>query len=112
MNTSVKMRVSLLARVQASLLFGLVMIALIWVTQMKAQQPHISYVDLTPVYITIHFETDGDRTYVLQYTDRFPTTGSVTWSNLKVFPQFPPNHYVWADYRTNKQRFYRLQVIP
>jgi hypothetical protein len=73
--------------------------------------------------ITIHFDTEPDRTYALQYLDGLTcsTNGigicssnavpTAAWSNLWVAPNIPfPNHYVIVDYKTNRSRFYRLKV--
>ena len=84
------------------------------------QEPHIEFVDrLGTNLVTIHFDTEANRAYTLQYIDRvpcpcatnaFPTGG---WSNLFSIPAFPfNNHYVIVDSRTNQHRFYRLGVTP
>ena len=65
--------------------------------------------------VLLHFDTDANRTYTLQYTDKLGTNGfaSSTWSNLYRAPLLPsPSHYIVPDYRTNKMRFYRLSVTP
>ena len=72
--------------------------------------------------VTVHFDTEPNRKYELQYTDGFQhgtnlnTTlpiPSGSWSNLFVAPAVPfPNHYVIADTRTNQHRFYRLRATP
>jgi hypothetical protein len=57
--------------------------------------------------ITIHFDTERNRKYSLQYTDR--PTGQ--WFNLFQAPSLPyPSHYVIADTRTNGHRIYRLMA--
>lgn len=94
--------------------------------RLAAAEPNIYLIErLSTNLVTIHFDTDANRTYSLQYLDNSscPTnsgggcstykvpTGS--WSNLWVAPKLPfPNHYVYADYRTNRMRFYRLKVTP
>ena len=63
--------------------------------------------------VLIHFDTDANRTYTLQYTEKIGSNGFAgsTWSNLYKAPLLPfPNHYIVVDYRTNKMRFYRLSV--
>ena len=70
--------------------------------------------------VTVHFDTEPNRKYELQYTDGFRhgtslnTTALIpsgSWSNLFVAPAVPfPNHYVIADTRTNQHRFYRLRA--
>lgn len=83
-----------------------------------AAEPHIDYVELLGTnLVTIHFDTDANRTYTLQYLDHLTTgtntTPSGTWSNLTVIPATPfNNHYVMVDNRTNQYRFYRLSVTP
>ena len=65
--------------------------------------------------VLVHFDTDPNRTYVLQYTDKLGTNGfeGSTWSNLYTAPLLPfPNHYIIPDWGTNKMRFYRLKVTP
>jgi hypothetical protein len=78
-----------------------------------ANETRIDHIELFESnYVTIHFDTLANLNYELQYVNYFPTNGS-TWSNLYVAPNLPwPNHYVVADYRTNKARFYRLRVTP
>ena len=61
--------------------------------------------------VLIHFDTDADLTYELQYTETLTTNG--VWTNLFVAPNIPfPNHYVVPDTGTRTQRFYRLHVFP
>jgi len=65
--------------------------------------------------VLIHFDTEANRTYALQYTSSLSTNGASSgpWSNVYVAPLLPfPNHYVIVDYRTNRMRFYRLQATP
>jgi hypothetical protein len=66
--------------------------------------------------ILLHFDTEPNRTYVLQYTDSLTMTrtGMVArWSNLFSAPNLPfPNHYVVVDSALAPQRFYRLSVTP
>ena len=81
-----------------------------------AAQPKISYIDLPkhlPQYVLIHFDTEPNRTYVLEYTESFPTNPSATWSNLWGPPPSPQQeHYIYPDTRYAKQRFYRLRATP
>jgi len=83
-----------------------------------ATEPHIDRIELLGTnLVTIHFDTDANRTYTLQYLDHLitgtNTTPSGTWSNLTVIPATPfNNHYVLVDNRTNRNRFYRLSVTP
>ena len=82
-----------------------------------ATPPKIDLIELYPRDIAIHFETDPNRKYELQYTD-FPAdltnhTSKSTWTNLYVAESLPiPMHYVINDSRTNKNRFYRLKATP
>jgi hypothetical protein len=80
--------------------------------------------------VTIHFYTDANRTYELQFMDTLtcPTSPTATgilicnsngvpagaWSNLFVAPSLPFNllHYVVLDTPSNGTRFYRLRVTP
>ena len=80
--------------------------------------------------VTVHFYTDANRTYELQYMDALscPTNGRGagvlacnsngvpvgSWSNLFVAPSLPFDllHYIILDTPTNGTRFYRLRVTP
>ena|SRR5882762_2934545 len=65
-------------------------------------------------YVLIHFDTEANLTYELQYTETL-TNGvpDGTWTNLLVAPNTDfPNHYVVVDTGTRPQRFYRLHVTP
>ncbi|HKS37808.1 MAG TPA: hypothetical protein VJW76_11500 [Verrucomicrobiae bacterium] len=83
-----------------------------------AATPHIDHIELLGTnLVTIHFDTDANRTYTLQYLDHLAagtnTAASDAWSNLTVIPATPfNNHYVLVDNRTNQHRFYRLSVTP
>ena len=60
--------------------------------------------------VTIHFNTDPNRTYTLQHSSAL-TYG--TWTNLFIAPAMPgPNHYVVPHAATNALGFYRLAVGP
>ncbi|HEX5218076.1 MAG TPA: hypothetical protein VFZ59_00790 [Verrucomicrobiae bacterium] len=64
--------------------------------------------------VLIHFDTEANRTYQLQYTETL-TNGvpGGTWTNLFVAPNIPfPSHYVVLDTPLRPQRFYRLRVLP
>lgn len=61
--------------------------------------------------VTIHFDTDANRTYELQFRNLTPAL--TPWTNLFVAPRIPfPNHYIVVDTRTNRARIYRLKVTP
>ena len=66
--------------------------------------------------ILLHFDTEPNRTYVLQYSDSLTLTSTgvvARWSNLFTAPAYPfPNHYVIVDSGTAPQRFYRLSATP
>ena len=77
--------------------------------------PKIDFIELFQNdRVLIHFDTDANRTYQLQYTETL-TNGvpGGNWTNLFVAPNIPfPNHYVVVDTRLRPQRFYRLRVLP
>lgn len=93
----------------------------------KAGEPRIDHIE-KPSFLTnfvlIHFNTEANRTYTLQFLDtaacgpnnsglRSCTPSNGVWSTLYVAERLPfTNHYVVPDYRTNRTRFYRLKVIP
>jgi hypothetical protein len=65
--------------------------------------------------VLIHFDTEANRTYELQYTETLTTNGlpGGNWTNLFVAPNTDfPNHYVVPDTGTRPQRFYRLHAMP
>ena len=82
----------------------------------RSTPPAIEFIEFYSTNrVLLHFDTDANRTYTLQYTDKLGTNGFAhsTWSNLFTAPLLPsPNHYIIPDYRTNKMRFYRLKVTP
>ncbi len=80
-----------------------------------AAPPKIDHLEL---YLTsqvlIHFDTEPNRTYELQYTEIFVNgVPGGTWTNLFTAPNIPfANHYIVVDTRLRPQRFYRLRVVP
>lgn len=94
--------------------------------RLGATEPNIYLIErFSSNQVTLHFNTDANRTYSLQYLDSLscPANGGMgcssynvpsgSWSNLWVAPRLAfPNHYVVTDYRTNRMRFYRLKVTP
>ena len=78
----------------------------------RAAQPTISFI--TPYltnYVLIHFDTEPNRTYILQSANSLSVTSQ--WSSMFTGPALPyPNHYVVLDTRTAQQTFYRLSVRP
>jgi hypothetical protein len=87
-----------------------------WSAVSLAAPPKIDLIELYPREIAIHFETEPNRKYELQYTDRpadLTNRTASTWANLYVAESLPiPMHYVINDSRTNKNRFYRLKATP
>src|ERR1051325_10190602 len=68
---------------------------------------------------TLHFYTEPNRTYFLQYTTMLKpgtfATNVNDWITIQSFPSLPfEYHYVFTDQgaRTNKLRFYRLAATP
>jgi hypothetical protein len=94
-------------------------VGLAWLSgsaSLQAAAPHIEYISLYSTnQVTIHFPTEANRTYVLQFTEDIPAGGATTtkWTTLYTPPRLPfPNHYVIADTRTSARRFYRLTATP
>src|SRR5882762_5043169 len=65
-------------------------------------------------YVLIHFDTEANLTYELQYTETLTANGvpGGTWTNLFGVNTDSPNHYVVVDTGMRPQRFYRLHVTP
>ena len=80
-----------------------------------SSSPRVDYIELfLDDRVLIHFDTDANRTYILQYTETLTNgvPGGI-WTNLFVSPNTPfPNHYIVVDTRLRPQRFYRLRVLP
>ncbi|HAM70103.1 MAG TPA: hypothetical protein DCM86_00480, partial [Verrucomicrobiales bacterium] len=65
--------------------------------------------------VLIHFDTEPNATYELQYTVASPRPAlpDKEWITLWTAPKLPfPNHYIYPDDRVGGQRFYRLLVLP
>ena len=81
-----------------------------------APQPKIELIELFLTdRVLIHFDTEANRTYELQFTETLAPNGTPAgaWTNLYVAPNIPfPNHYIIVDTRMRPQRFYRLRVLP
>jgi len=89
-----------------------------------AEPPRIDLIEWYPRYpdeVSIHFETQANRAYTLQYLDRIATNAILTntttwgtWSNLYIVDRVPfPQHFVIVDTTTNsRHRFYRLRASP
>jgi hypothetical protein len=101
--------------VTAKLAATLVLVATSWTA--RATQPKINWIQIPsylPGYVLLHFDTDANRTYQVQYLDYAPTNGA-TWSVLATIPSdAAPQHYIWPDTLspTRPRRFYRLQATP
>ena len=84
--------------------------------QARAIQPVITKIEpFNTNQLLLHFDTEANYTYNLQYSDGVASNGVLVhaWSNLFTAPNYPfPNHYVILDYRTNRMRFYRLVATP
>ena len=95
---------------------GVYAFAFLW--SARAAQPAIEFIDFfLKDQVLLHFDTEPNRTYVLQYTDSAPspTNGfqGANWSNLFTAPAYPfANHFIVQDTRTAPHRFYRLAVTP
>ena len=91
----------------------------------RAAEIRIDHIELFSTnLVLVHFDTEANRHYFLQYLDiaNCPDGGlgsclnpgvSGTWSNLFEAPKIPTvSHYIVPDTRTNRWRFYRLKVTP
>jgi hypothetical protein len=76
-----------------------------------ASDPRIDFIERYGTnQITIHFNTDANRSYTLQCSSG---GNSGTWSNIYTIPSDPfPNHYVVVAPATNGCGLYRLAVTP
>jgi|KBSMisStandDraft_5_1062788.scaffolds.fasta_scaffold2322992_1 hypothetical protein len=79
---------------------------------MAAQSAKISYIERWGVNgtngVLLHFDTDANKTYTLQATDRLGT--NAVWTNLYSAPNLPfQNHYIVPDLRPGNH-FYRLHI--
>jgi hypothetical protein len=77
------------------------------------EPPRIDRIELFQTsQVTVHFDTEPNRTYELQFRNQSGTTNA-PWTNIFVAPKIPfPNHYIVVDTRTNRARIYRLRVTP
>lgn len=81
----------------------------------NAVTPKIDYIEpFLTTQVLIHFDTEANRTYVLEYTETLVSgVPGGTWTNLFTAPNIPfENHYIIVDTRLRPQRFYRLRVFP
>ena len=83
-------------------------------TPADAAPPRFTWITNINNKVQIHFDTEPNRTYVVQYINRLPTNISTTnWSNLYTALSFPiSTHQIIQDVRTTPVRFYRLKVTP
>jgi hypothetical protein len=85
--------------------------------------PSIFLIELanTPNEVSIHFYTEMNRTYELQFTTTLQCTNSTgcrsnaapanTWRTIFTVPdERVPRHYIITHTRTNRMAFYRLRV--
>lgn len=94
----------------AAIFFALLLLALD--TTSRAADPRINLVERFGTnLITIHFDTEANRTYVLQYRIGVSSTNWI--DHTEIVPSPFPNHYILVDSITNSSvRFYRLRVTP
>ena len=79
--------------------------------------PRIDRIELLdPDLVTVHFDTEADRGYDLEFMDVKIQSGAdpkISWKLLFSVPAIPfANHYVIADARVPGARIYRLKVTP
>jgi len=99
---------------QSAKLFGITLL-LAGMGRVSAAPPKIDFIEpFLTTEVLIHFDTEANRTYVLQYTEnRVNGVLGGTWTNLFIAPNIPfENHYIIVDTRLRPQRFYRLRVFP
>lgn len=85
------------------------------VIRLTAAPPKIDYIEpFLTTQVLIHFDTEANRTYELQYTETLVNgVPGGTWTNLFTAPNIPfDNHYIIVDTRLRPLRFYRLRVSP
>jgi hypothetical protein len=87
--------------------------ALFFDFRLPATTPKISYIERWSVNgtngVLIHFDTDANRTYVLESTDKLGTNAQ--WKGIFTISQVVPSHFVIPDLRPGNH-FYRLHVTP
>lgn len=114
---SIRRAVRWQAGVPAGLWRAFVGAVLLAASPLSGAEPRIDRIEpFESDQVTIHFYTEANRTYTLQYRDKVATNGvpaSGIWSNLYTVPSVPfEQHYIIVDTRTNHHRFYRLRVTP
>jgi hypothetical protein len=91
----------------------------------KAADPHIYLITLFGTnQVLVHFDTEANRTYELQYTYTMQCATNVTgcksngvpsggWRTVYTVAQERfPNHYIVPHTRSNAAGVYRLRVTP
>src|SRR5258705_13835617 len=97
----------------AAFAISCLVLALLFEGLTSATQPVISLIEKWSVNgtngVLVHFDTDANRTYTLQATDRLGA--NAVWTNLyTTFTNLPyPSHYIVPDLRPGNH-FYRLSV--
>jgi hypothetical protein len=83
------------------------------VSNARAEESRISLIEpFVNNQMLIHFDTEANRTYILQYTSSLSATSHwVSIATSLVGNPFP-DHYIIVDTRSAAQRFYRLSVTP
>ncbi|MBN9693911.1 MAG: hypothetical protein J0M24_27020 [Verrucomicrobia bacterium] len=77
------------------------------------QSPRIDFIEPFLVdQVLIHFDTEAEVVYELQYADSVGLDGEANWTALFTAPPLPfANHYVIVDSRMADQRYYRLLTV-
>jgi len=101
-------------RESATIAISCLLFALLFKGLTFATQPTIYLIEKWSVDgtngVLVHFDTDANRTYVLQSTDRLGT--NAVWTNYYTAPKLPfTGHYIVPDLRPGNH-FYRLSVTP
>src|SRR5215470_14416052 len=96
----------------AALGIGCLFLVLLFEELTSATEPVIWLIEKWSVNgtngVLLHFDTDANRTYTLQATDRLGT--NAVWTNLYSAPNLPfTSHYIVPDLRPGGH-FYRLHV--
>jgi hypothetical protein len=95
--------------------FGLVCLSSVLFSEfgVTATPPKISLIERWSVNgtngVLIHFDTDANRTYTLESTDKLGTNAQ--WKGIFTISEAVPGHFVIPDLRPGNH-FYRLHVTP
>ena len=106
--TNSSRKISRFVSVRAFVVCSVVLLALV---PSRGAAPRINYIDRWDTNkVRIHFDTEPNRTYILQYANSLAATN---WSNLYTALSFPiSSHYIIVDTRSTPTRIYRLKVTP